>query len=127
VVRVRSSPGGMRCERRTILGDDSPSTGRSQQAPPTLDVFGRILAERMKASLGQTIIVENVAGANGSLGVGRVARAAPDGYTVVIGYWGTHVANGAVYTLPYDVLSVAHLTDRDPAVPHRRKEGHSCG
>jgi tripartite-type tricarboxylate transporter receptor subunit TctC len=70
-----------------------------------LDVFGRILAERMKASLGQTIIVENVAGANGSLGVGRVARAAPDGYTVVIGYWGTHVANGAVYTLPYDVLS----------------------
>jgi tripartite-type tricarboxylate transporter receptor subunit TctC len=70
-----------------------------------LDVFGRILAERMKASLGQTIIVENVAGANGSLGVGRVARAAPDGYTVVIGYWGTHVANGAVYALPYDVLS----------------------
>jgi tripartite-type tricarboxylate transporter receptor subunit TctC len=70
-----------------------------------LDVFGRILAERMKASLGQTIIVENVAGANGSLGVGRVARAAPDGYTVVTGYWGTHVANGAVYTLPYDVLS----------------------
>jgi tripartite-type tricarboxylate transporter receptor subunit TctC len=54
-----------------------------------LDVFGRILAERMKASFGQTIIVENVAGANGSLGVGRVARAAPDGYTVVIGYWGT--------------------------------------
>jgi tripartite-type tricarboxylate transporter receptor subunit TctC len=70
-----------------------------------LDVFGRILAERMKASFGQTIIVENVAGANGSLGVGRVARAAPDGYTVVIGYWGTHVANGAVYALPYDVLS----------------------
>jgi tripartite-type tricarboxylate transporter receptor subunit TctC len=70
-----------------------------------LDVFGRILAERMKASFGQTIIVENVAGANGSLGVGRVARAAPDGYTLVIGYWGTHVANGAVYALPYDVVS----------------------
>jgi tripartite-type tricarboxylate transporter receptor subunit TctC len=69
-----------------------------------LDVFGRILAERMKASLGHTVIVENVAGASGSLGVGRVARAAPDGYTVVIGYWGTHVANGAVYALPYDVV-----------------------
>jgi tripartite-type tricarboxylate transporter receptor subunit TctC len=69
-----------------------------------LDVLGRILAERMRASLGQTIIVENVAGANGSLGVGRVARAAPDGYTLVIGYWGTHVANGAVYALPYDVV-----------------------
>jgi tripartite-type tricarboxylate transporter receptor subunit TctC len=53
-----------------------------------LDVLGRILAERVRASLGQTIIVENVAGANGSLGVGRVARAAPDGYTLVIGYWG---------------------------------------
>jgi tripartite-type tricarboxylate transporter receptor subunit TctC len=70
-----------------------------------LDVLGRILAERMKASLGETIIVENVAGANGSLGVGRVARAAPDGYTLVIGYWGTHVANGAVYALKYDVLN----------------------
>jgi tripartite-type tricarboxylate transporter receptor subunit TctC len=69
-----------------------------------LDVLGRLLMERMRASLGQTIIIENVVGANGSLGVGRVARAAPDGYTIVIGYWGTHVANGALYALPYDVL-----------------------
>jgi tripartite-type tricarboxylate transporter receptor subunit TctC len=68
-----------------------------------LDVLGRILVERMRASLGQTIIIENVVGASGSLGVGRVARAAPDGYTIVIGYWGTHVANGALYALPYDV------------------------
>jgi tripartite-type tricarboxylate transporter receptor subunit TctC len=72
-------------------------------AAGALDVLGRILAERMRAPLGQTIIVENVPGASGSLGVGRVARAAPDGYTLVIGYWGTHVANGAVYALPYDV------------------------
>ena len=64
-----------------------------------LDVIGRILAPRMRASLGQSIIIENVAGASGSLGVGRVARAAPDGYTLVIGYRGTHVANGAVYAL----------------------------
>jgi tripartite-type tricarboxylate transporter receptor subunit TctC len=69
-----------------------------------LDVLGRILAERMRASLGQSIVIENVTGANGSIGVGRVARAAPDGHTIVIGYWGTHVANGALYTLPYDVL-----------------------
>jgi tripartite-type tricarboxylate transporter receptor subunit TctC len=70
-----------------------------------LDVLGRILAPRMAASLGQAIILENVPGANGSLGVGRVARAVPDGYTLVIGYWGTHVANGAIYTLKYDVLN----------------------
>jgi tripartite-type tricarboxylate transporter receptor subunit TctC len=69
-----------------------------------LDAFGRILAESIRQSLGHSVIVENVAGASGSLGVGRVARAAPDGYTLVIGYWGTHVANGAVYALPYDVV-----------------------
>jgi tripartite-type tricarboxylate transporter receptor subunit TctC len=69
-----------------------------------LDVLGRILAARMKAPLGQTIIVENIGGAGGSIGTGRVARAAPDGYTLVIGYWGTHVANGALYALPYDVV-----------------------
>jgi tripartite-type tricarboxylate transporter receptor subunit TctC len=70
-----------------------------------LDVIGRILAPSMRASLGQTIIIENVVGASGSLGVGRVARAAPDGYTLVVGYWGTHVANGAIYELKYDVLN----------------------
>jgi tripartite-type tricarboxylate transporter receptor subunit TctC len=69
-----------------------------------LDVLARILGERMKVSLAQTVLVENVAGANGSLGAGRVARAPPDGYTFVIGYWGTHVANGALYALPYDVV-----------------------
>jgi tripartite-type tricarboxylate transporter receptor subunit TctC/ABC-type uncharacterized transport system substrate-binding protein len=74
------------------------------QAGGALDVLARILQQGMRASLGQTIIVENVAGANGSLGAGRVARAAPDGYTLVVGYWGTHVANGALYELPYDVV-----------------------
>jgi tripartite-type tricarboxylate transporter receptor subunit TctC len=69
-----------------------------------LDVLGRILAERMRVSLAQTVLVDNVAGANGSVGAGRVARAASDGYTLVIGYWGTHVANGVLYTLPYDVV-----------------------
>ena len=55
-------------------------------------------------SLGQTVIIENVTGADGSIGVGRVARAMPDGYTLSIGQWSTHVLNGAAYTLPYDLL-----------------------
>jgi tripartite-type tricarboxylate transporter receptor subunit TctC len=68
------------------------------------DNVGRIVAERMRVSLGQPVVIENVTGANGSIGTGRVARAAPDGYTVVDGLWNTHVANGALYPLQYDVL-----------------------
>src|SRR5690349_15516721 len=68
------------------------------------DTLARILVERMRVSLGQPLIIENVSGASGSIGVGRVARAAPDGYTVSIGPWGSHVAAGAVYSLQYDVL-----------------------
>ena len=69
------------------------------------DTIARIMGERMRASLGQTIIIENTTGAAGSIGVGRVARAEPDGYTVGIGHWSTHVVNGAIYQLPYDVLN----------------------
>jgi len=69
------------------------------------DVIGRLLAPRMRTLLGQPIIIENVAAASGSLGTGRVARAAPDGYTSVLGNVGTHVTNGAVYQLKYDVLN----------------------
>src|ERR1700745_3769104 len=68
------------------------------------DTLGRIMGESMRASLGQPVIVENVAGAAGSIGVGRAARAAPDGYTLSFGGWNTHVANGAVYALQYDLL-----------------------
>ncbi len=68
------------------------------------DTIARIMAERMRGPLGQTIIVENTTGAAGTLGVGRVARAAPDGYTISIGHWGTHVVNGAIYALQYDVF-----------------------
>lgn len=68
------------------------------------DVIGRVLAERMRASLGQPVIMENVVGAGGSIGVGRAARSAPDGYTLSIGQWGSHVVNGAIYALPYDLL-----------------------
>jgi tripartite-type tricarboxylate transporter receptor subunit TctC len=70
----------------------------------SVDAVGRIVAEGMRGSLGQAVVVENVAGAAGSIGVGRVARAAADGYTLSMGQWGTHVANGAIYALPYDVL-----------------------
>ena len=69
-----------------------------------VDVVARILAEPMRKSLGQAVVVENTTGAGGSLGVGRVARAAPDGYTLSIGHWSTHVVNGAVYPLNYDLL-----------------------
>ena len=69
------------------------------------DTIARILAEGMRQSLGQTVIIENTTGAAGSIGVGRVARAAPDGYTIGIGHWSTHVVNAAVYPLQYDVLN----------------------
>jgi tripartite-type tricarboxylate transporter receptor subunit TctC len=69
------------------------------------DTIARILAEGMRQALGQTVIVENVTGAAGSIGVGRVARATPDGYTIGIGHWSTHVVNAAVYPLQYDVLN----------------------
>ena len=69
-----------------------------------VDTVARILAEPMRRSLGQPVIVESTTGAGGSIGVGRVARAAPDGYTLSIGHWSTHVVNGAVYPLDYDLL-----------------------
>jgi tripartite-type tricarboxylate transporter receptor subunit TctC len=69
------------------------------------DTIARIIAEGMRGHLGQPIIIEDVAGAAGSLGVGRVARASPDGYTLSIGNWGTHVVNGAMYSLSYDTFA----------------------
>jgi tripartite-type tricarboxylate transporter receptor subunit TctC len=69
------------------------------------DTVGRILAERMGASLGKALTIENVAGADGTIGVGRVARALPDGYTIGLGIWSTHVVNGAIYKLQYDVVN----------------------
>jgi tripartite-type tricarboxylate transporter receptor subunit TctC len=68
------------------------------------DAVGRLLAERMRGALGQSVTVENSSGAAGTLGVGRVARAVPDGYTLSLGIWSTHVVNGAIYTLQYDVV-----------------------
>src|ERR1700759_153338 len=69
------------------------------------DAMARILAERMRVTLGQNILIENVTGAAGSLGVGRVVRSPADGYTISIGHLGTHVANGAIYKLGYDLVN----------------------
>jgi tripartite-type tricarboxylate transporter receptor subunit TctC len=69
------------------------------------DAMARILAERMKVTLGEAVLVENVTGAGGSIGVGRALRSAPDGYTVSFGHLGTHVANGAIYKLGYDLVA----------------------
>ncbi len=92
-----------------------------------LDTMARIVAEPMGRALGQSVIIENVTGAGGSVGVGRVARAVPDGYTLSMGFFGTHVLNGAIYALPYDVVadfepiallsSSPHLVVANPALP----------
>ena len=68
------------------------------------DTIARIMAERMTKSLGQTVLVENITGAGGNIGVSRVVRAAPDGYMISIGHIGPHVINGAMYHLDYDLL-----------------------
>lgn len=76
------------------------------------DTLARILSDPMRANLGQPVVIDNTTGAGGSIGVGKVARSAPDGHTVSIGHWGTHVVNGAYYTkLPFNLL-----TDFEPVV-----------
>jgi len=68
------------------------------------DVLARIMAQGMREPLGQPVIVENVSGAGGTIGVTRAERAAPDGYTIVFGQWGTNMANGAIYALDFDLV-----------------------
>ena len=78
------------------------------------DALMRVLGERMRASLEQPLLVENVTGAAGTIGVAKVARATPNGYTLSVGHWSTHVINGAIYPLTFDLLKdldpVARLT-----------------
>jgi tripartite-type tricarboxylate transporter receptor subunit TctC len=69
------------------------------------DIVARIVSERMKTSLGQSVIVENVSGAGGTIGVTRLYRAAPDGYTLAVGQWTSHVGAGAMYPVPFNYLS----------------------
>jgi tripartite-type tricarboxylate transporter receptor subunit TctC len=69
------------------------------------DTIARLLAQRMSGPLGQSVIIENLSGANGGIGAGRVARAPPDGYTLSLANWNNAVANGAVYALKYDLIT----------------------
>jgi len=69
------------------------------------DTLGRILADRMKTALGQSVIIENLTGAAGTIGTAHVAHAAPDGYTLILGHWQTHVVNGATFSLQFDVVN----------------------
>jgi tripartite-type tricarboxylate transporter receptor subunit TctC len=92
-----------------VVADDYPSRPITMIVPfaaggPT-DVVGRLLAQHMSQTLGQNVLVEDITGAAGTVGVGRVAHAPPDGYTLSLGHWSTHVANGAIYKLPYDLLN----------------------
>jgi tripartite-type tricarboxylate transporter receptor subunit TctC len=88
------------------------------------DIIARILAEGMRGSLGQPVIIENVAGASGTIGVGRVARAVPDGYTLVLGNWATHVLNGPMFALQYDLqkdFEPVSLVSSDPLMVVAKK------
>ena len=89
------------------------------------DAVIRNLGERMRAALGQPLIVEYVSGAGGTVGTGRVARAAPDGYTLILGHSGTHVTNGAVYKLPFDLVKdftpISLLPDNPYLIVARKK------
>jgi len=69
------------------------------------DTIARVMAEGLRGPLGQPVIIENVTGAAGTIGVGRAVRASPDGYTISIGQWGSHVTIGAIYALPFDLLN----------------------
>ena len=92
------------------------------------DALARVLGEHIRAELGQPVLIENVTGAGGSIGVGRVAAAAPDGYTISAGHFGTHVANGAIYPLRYDLLRdldpVARLPSNPMLAPPRISQAH---
>src|SRR6202166_3204617 len=89
---------------------DHPITMIVPLAPGgSTDTLGGIMPTAMSATLGQTVVVENVSGAAGTIGVTRAERSTPDGYTVLWGMWGTNVADGAIYNLGYD-----YLTDFEP-------------
>src|SRR6476659_7391578 len=90
-----------------------------------VDTMARTMSEAMRSSLGQSIVIENVTGANGTIGVGRAVHAAPDGYTVSIGNWPSHITNGAIYNLSYDIehdlVPVARLP-QNPYIAVVRKD-----
>jgi tripartite-type tricarboxylate transporter receptor subunit TctC len=99
---------GLACAAPQAAAQPYPSRPITMVVPfaagAPVDTVGRLIAERMRMPLGQPIILENVSGAAGSLGVARAARAAPDGYTISLGNISSHVLNGAIYPLQFDAL-----------------------
>jgi tripartite-type tricarboxylate transporter receptor subunit TctC len=93
---------------RIALADDYPSRRITMIVPfaagALSDIIGRVLADGMQSTLSQPIVVENATGADGTIGTGRVAHAAPDGYTILLANWNTQVTNAAIYPLDYDVV-----------------------
>ena len=108
VLRLMICIGVMLAGPERVYAQSFPSRPITMVAPfpagGAVDTIGRLIAERMQESLGQPVIVENVTGASGSVGPGRVARAESDGYTLSLGTSSTHVLNGATMALPYDVV-----------------------
>ncbi len=100
---------GVALSMSSVQAQDYPSRPITLVVPlgvgGSTDVIARIMADGLRNTLGTTIIVENVTGAGGTIGVGRVARSAPDGYTLGIGQWGTNVASGAIYPLTFDLVN----------------------
>src|SRR5580698_526170 len=88
--------------------DDYPSHPITMIVPlapgGSTDVLARIMAKGLQQQLGQPVIVENTGGAGGTIGVTRAERSAPDGYTIEFGQWGTNMANGAIYSLDFDLV-----------------------
>jgi len=111
----------------TVTAQTFPSRPITMVVPfsaggPT-DTLARIMSEPLRKALNQVVVVENTTGAGGTIATGRVVRAAPDGYVLVIGHWGTHVVNGAYYTLPFDLLhdlaQVAMIADNPQMIVSR--------
>jgi len=108
-LRLAAAAAGAPVFSQVAIGQTYPSRPITMIVPLAVggsaDVLGRVLAERMRISLGQPVIVENVTGAEGGIGTGRVAHARFDGYTIELGLSSTHVLNAALYSLSYDVLN----------------------
>ena len=117
-----SLPARRRPAGRPAFGQAYPSKPITIVVPfaaggPT-DLMARIVGERMGKELGQQFIIDNTTGAAGTIAIGKLARAAPDGYTISIGHVGTHVANGTIYkNLTYDLLTDLEPIARLPANP----------
>ena len=109
VLRLAAGAAGIALTSRLARAQTFPTRTITIVVPfpaggPT-DTLGRILADRMKTALGQAVIIENLTGAAGTIGSNHVARSSPDGYTLVLGHWQTHVVNGATFSLQFDVVN----------------------